>query len=224
VKRRKYRRIGFIGDIHAEDELLERALDVLEARGGELVAATGDVADGAGSVDRCCQLLETRKVVVVRGNHDRWLLAGTARDLPDATPPECVTAESRRLLAQLPEMVEFETVQGSALLCHGLGPNDMAKVSPDDYGYAIEANEDLQNLLRSGAYRWILNGHSHRRMVRQFGKVTLVNAGTLIRHQEPGFVELDFESASAVPFAFGPTGRIEGGDHTIALGDCPTGR
>jgi len=113
---RKYRRIGFIGDIHAEDERLERALDLLASRGVELVAATGDVADGPGSVDRCCQLLESRKVVVVRGNHDRWLLAGTARDLPDATPADRVTIESRGMLAQLPDMVEFDTVQGRALL------------------------------------------------------------------------------------------------------------
>jgi predicted phosphodiesterase len=201
-------RIGLIGDIHAEDELLERALDVLRSRAVELVAATGDIADGAGSVDRCCALLESFGAVVVRGNHDRWLLAGIARDLPHATPVEAVTAETRRMLAQLPETVEFDTVQGRALLCHGLGANDMAKVLPDDFGYALEANDDLQNLVGGGAYRWILNGHSHRHMVRDFGPLTVINAGTLLRRRGPCFLELDFETATGLVFTFDPNGVV----------------
>jgi predicted phosphodiesterase len=214
---RGYRRIGLIGDIHAEDELLERALDVLASRGVDLVAATGDIADGSGSVDRCCALLASHRVVAVRGNHDRWLLAGTARELPDATPVDRVTAESRRLLAELPEMVELKTVQGLALLCHGLGPNDMAKVGPDDAGYALEANDDLQSLIRGGAHRWILNGHSHRRMVRRFGGVTLINAGTLFRKHDPCFLELDFEATSGLVYSFDSSGRLGAPPQQIPL-------
>jgi len=216
-----YRRIGLIGDIHAEDRSLELALDFLESQGVDLVAATGDIADGPGSVDRCCALLEAHRVVVVRGNHDRWLLAGTARTLPSATPPDQVSAESRRLLAQLPEMVELDTEQGRALLCHGLGPNDMAKVAPDDMGYALESNDDLQNLLRGGAYRFILNGHSHRRMVRHFDGVTLINAGTLLRYHHPCFLELDFVNASGLVYRFNPSGDIDAAAEKVALGDAP---
>jgi predicted phosphodiesterase len=214
---KSYRRIGLTGDIHADDELLERALDVLASRGVELVAATGDIADGFGSVDRCCALLTSHRVVAVRGNHDRWLLAGTARDLSDATPVDGVTAESRRMLAGLPEMVEVSTTQGLALLCHGLGPNDMAKVGPDDHGYALDANDDLQNLIQVGAYRWILNGHSHRRMVRVFGGLTLINAGTLMRHHEPCFLELDFEAGSGLVFLFNGRGRIDATPREVSL-------
>jgi predicted phosphodiesterase len=212
-----YRRIGLIGDIHAEDEMLERALDVLASRGVELVATTGDIADGVGSVDRCCALLAAHRVVAVRGNHDRWLVAGTARNLPDATPVDHVAAESRRMLADLPEMVELKTVQGLALLCHGLGPNDMAKVGPHDFGYALDANDDLQNLIRGGAYRWILNGHSHRRMVRAFGGVTLINAGTLWRLHDPCFLELDFETGSGLVFLFDESGRLDTSPKEISL-------
>jgi predicted phosphodiesterase len=204
------RRIGLIGDIHAEDERLERALDLLASRGVQLIAATGDVVDGAGSVDRCCELLEARGVVTVRGNHDRWLLAGTMRDLPEATLLAGVSPASRRMLTRLPEMVELDTVAGRALLCHGLGPNDMAKVAPDDFGYALDTNEDLQRLLRLGAYRWVLNGHSHRRVVRPFDGLTLINAGTLKRDHDPCFLEVDFETASVVVHVFGADGRIEG--------------
>lgn len=201
---KRYRRIGLIGDIHAEDQLLEVALEVLKSRTVELVVATGDIADGLGSVDRCCELLAAHGAVVVRGNHDRWLMSGVVRNLPEATALDRLKGESRRMLANLPETIELETVRGRALLCHGLGANDMAKVTPDDHGYALDSNDDLQSLIRSGSFRWVLNGHSHRHMVRHFGDVTIINAGTLLRHHQPCFLELDFESASALVFALDP--------------------
>jgi predicted phosphodiesterase len=208
---RGLRHIGLVGDIHAEDVLLERALDFLRDRGVELVVATGDVVDGAGSVERCFDLLRERKVVVVRGNHDRWLLGGTARELPEATAPDAISPQTRHTLRRLPALVELETVQGRALLCHGLGSNDMAKVGTDDDGYALESNDDLQRLVGADLFRWVLNGHSHRAMVRTFGGLTLVNAGTLKREHDPCFFELDFERLVALRYAFDAAGTIEAG-------------
>jgi putative phosphoesterase len=208
----RYGRVGFIGDIHAEDVRLERALDFLRERGVEMVASTGDVADGAGSVDRCCSLLEARRVVVVRGNHDRWFSKRTLRELPLATAPAQVASRTDELLAALPESVDLETVSGRALLCHGIGRNDMARVTPDDFGYAIEANDDLQRLVRERTYRWVLNGHTHRRMVRHFGGLTVINGGTLARDFDPCFMELDFQAATARVFLFRPDGGITAGE------------
>jgi predicted phosphodiesterase len=51
-------KLGLIGDIHAEDAYLERALGVLRSRNVPLVVSTGDIVDGPGSVERCCELLE----------------------------------------------------------------------------------------------------------------------------------------------------------------------
>ena len=45
-----YRRVGFIGDIHAEDVLLERALDFLTGREVELIAWFKDPAGNVLSV------------------------------------------------------------------------------------------------------------------------------------------------------------------------------
>lgn len=212
-----YRRIGLIGDIHAEDQRLERALSVLEARGVELIAATGDIGDGPGSLDRCCQLLESHRVLAVRGNHDRWLLAGTARDLPHATPPEDVADATRTMLAGLPLTAEIDTVAGRALLCHGVGSNDMARVMPGDLEYAIAANTDLQDLVRGGDYRWILNGHSHRRLIRHFAGLTLINAGTLLRHHDPCFLELDFAAGAGLAYGFDPDGEVAPAPERLSL-------
>ena len=48
--------IGLIGDVHAEDELLEAALDYLKGKNVEAILCTGDVADGSAVSSRCCEL------------------------------------------------------------------------------------------------------------------------------------------------------------------------
>jgi len=209
--------IGLIGDIHAEHERLERVLDTLEARGVERLLATGDVADGEGSVNRCCELLAARGVLAVRGNHDRWLLAGELRDLPAATSPQAVDEAARRWLETLPPTREFATAKGSLLLCHGLGANDMAKLNPDDEGYAVAFNDDLQMLLQSRTHRWVVNGHSHQHMVRHFPGVSIINAGTLKPGPAPGFFELDFEAGIIWRFELDGAGAVRSPPEPIPL-------
>lgn len=210
-------RLGFIGDVHAEHVRLERALDHLAARGVDVVACAGDVTDGSGSVDRCCELLRQRGVVTVRGNHDRWFVAGSARELPEATPLGSLGVEAERTLATLPPCVELETALGRALLCHGLGTNDMARVLADDFGYALATNDDLQRILASRYYRFVLNGHSHRRMVRHFEGVTIVNAGTLKHDHDPGFLEIDFGTGRVLTFSFDEGGSPRPDFETCSL-------
>jgi predicted phosphodiesterase len=185
------RRVGALGDIHAEDALLEVALAQLRLEGADAIVAVGDIADGEGSVDRCCALLTEARAHVVRGNHERWLLAGVMRDLPGATRPDALSPESRAFLAALPATATIATIAGPLLLCHGLGENDMAGVRPDDHGYALASNDELHALVRAGSHALVVNGHTHRRMVRCFGELTVVNAGTLARAHSPTFALLD---------------------------------
>ena len=196
-------RVGVIGDIHAEDRYLQSALEFLADSGLDLIMAVGDVADGRGSVDRCCQLLSQYRVAAVAGNHERWLLAGEARDLPDATPLAEVGGEARAYLSSLPKTLEYETAAGRLLLCHGLGEDDMGGVRPGDYGYALESNFALLRLMLEAKYRFVVNGHTHQRMVRSFGRLTIINAGTLFREHQPCFLIADFENEFVQYYEFG---------------------
>jgi putative phosphoesterase len=184
------RRVGAIGDIHAEDEALERALAFLREEAVDSIVAVGDIVDGHGDAARCFRLLAANGVHVVRGNHDRWALADVMRDLPNATALE---VEQRAFLEALPVTRAFETPAGPLLLCHGLGDDDMSGVTLDDYGYALESNSALQELLATKEYRFVINGHTHRRMVRDLGGLTVINVGTIFRDHEPCFAIVDFE-------------------------------
>ena len=201
-------RFGLIGDIHAEDRLLAVAIDWLIGRRVDRLLCTGDLVDGVGDAGRCCSLLAQAGVLTVRGNHDRWLLEGALRDLPDATPPAGLGGDGRAFLSGLPATRELTTRFGPVLLCHGLGTNDMSRLTPDDYGYAIEVNEDLHALLRAGRYPWVIHGHTHRPMVRHFAGLTLINPGTLRRDDGPGVAILDLEAGLFERAELGTDGGI----------------
>lgn len=202
------RRIGVIGDIHAEDELLHSALKFLSSADVDLVMTVGDITDGPGSVDRCCSLLREHGVAAVSGNHERLFLAGEARDLPNATLPGRVSRETRLYLGSLPRTLAFETGAGRLLLCHGLGERDMAGVRPGDDGRAIESNAALSKLLLDGEYRFVVNGHTHQRMVRSFDQLTIINAGTLFRKDNPCFAVVNFNEGHVQYYVLGKAGEV----------------
>jgi predicted phosphodiesterase len=193
---------------------VERALEYFAATGAKAVLQVGDIADGYGSIARTLSLLAEHGVLAVRGNHDRWLLAGAMRELPAATDAGALTPAGRDYLASLPPTREFKTPLGPLLLCHGLGENDMAKVKPDDEGYALTSNSELWTLVNEARYRFVVNGHSHRAMVRRFGPLTIVNAGTLLRDDQPCIVVIDFAKQHVEIVPFDAAGRLDTGNVT----------
>ena len=194
------RRVGLIGDLHAEHEALAFVIGELTRLGAETLLQVGDIADGPGDLDASIALLKEHRVLAVRGNHDRWLLSGQARDLPFATKLGQASQASLDYLLQLPVTRELRSPRGNVLLCHGLDKNDMVGVRPDHEGYDIIWNTELQKLIAERRYRFVLNGHTHRAMLRTFGSLSIVNAGTLFREYERSFTYVDFERGDLVRF------------------------
>jgi putative phosphoesterase len=208
-------RVGLIGDIHTEADVLAWALELLKSEKAEVILATGDIPDGrfhGPGVDRVCEMLEQAGVLCVCGNHDRWLLEGEMRDLPDATFPEEVSARAREYLRSLPATLELETPLGRMLLGHGLANDDMATLYPHDHGLELTNNDGLQALLRERRYALCVHGHTHRRMLRVLDGITFINAGTLRVKREPGCVLLDFVAKEARFYDY-----AEGGKTSLAL-------
>ena len=185
-------RIGILGDVHACDARLQAALEFLVAQNVEKIVCVGDIADGWGDGERCCELLQAFDVAVVRGNHDRWLLNGEMRDLDDSVALSSLSENAIEFLRALPKTLAFETTRGPLLLCHGVGENDMRKLTPDDFGYALECNDELQALKSADIFRFAIGGHTHARMVRRFGALTWINAGALPDWSGPCFALSDF--------------------------------
>jgi predicted phosphodiesterase len=195
-----------IGDIHTEDDLLATALAHGAAAGVERILSVGDIVDGRGDPVACIARLRAARADVVRGNHERWVVEGHPLE-PFDYPDDVLD-----WLAELPPTREYETPTGRLLLGHGLGTDDMRRLEPDTRGYALECLDALWALVRGGRYRWLVGGHTHIPMVRTVerggNRLTVVNPGTLVMLQGPGFVIADFGAGRFERWALLPVPRL----------------
>jgi len=188
----KIKRLGFIGDIHAEDQLLNLAIQFIKKQQVDSIVSVGDIADGSGCINTCCTILQAEQVITVAGNHDKWLLENDLRDLPQATQLAELSRSSYLFLKSLPKTHCLETIAGSLLLCHGLGKDDMEGIMPSDHGDSPKQIPEFQALVDENRYHFILNGHTHFKMVRQIEPFIIINAGTLKWAHGAGFALIDF--------------------------------
>lgn len=186
-------RFVLIGDVHTEHERLERVLDHA-ARVGARPLCVGDVIDGPGDPLRCVDLLRAHAVDTVRGNHERWLGEGRPLD------PFEYSADALAWLAALPRVRTYDTPMGTLMLGHGIADDDMARLQPHDEGYALETNDALWALVKDRRCDVFVGGHTHRRMIRRFEHLLILNPGTLLRHHEPCCMDVDFERRIATTY------------------------
>lgn len=188
--------VGVIGDVHCEDERLSVVLRHFASLNVDATLAVGDIVDGEGDVNRACKLLADGRVLAVMGNHDRWFLEGRIRDLPAATPLAGINGSARSWLQSLPKTRSFQTPGGPLLLCHGMGEDDMNLIYPDSEGYDLQANLMLSTIVKANQYRFVINGHTHKPMVRRIQQVTIINGGSLCRQERPVCSVVDFREGS----------------------------
>lgn len=187
-------KVGVIGDVHGQNQRLAEALSVLKNRNCTSFLCTGDIADGAGSVDDCCRLLAENRVATVRGNHDRWVFEGKMRRLPGATQLSHLNESSRTFLATLPPVRYFESAFGPIMLCHSLGDDDMWR--PPSANPEIEIT-DLERT-RLETISILLHGHTHTWGLVRVRRIRtlLLNVGSLV-DLEPTVTILDLDAGIA---------------------------
>jgi hypothetical protein len=125
-------------------------------------------------------------------------------------------AEARTFLAELPATRRFAVPGGEVLLCHGIGDDDMASVALNADALSIRWNDPLAALIAGDRPMWMLNGHTHRRGVWSYGKVTVINGGTLLRDHGPCISAVDLAYAE-VTYVDVDGGASVGREETVPL-------
>lgn len=202
------KRIGIIGDVHAEHDRLSMTLGYLESLGVDEIVCTGDIADGRGDLTRCCELLEQKKVLTVAGNHDRWFLSNKVRHVQGAHLREHISCRTIAFMEGLPKTLTLQTCSGSLILCHGMLEDDLAKIWPGSENTASKCSESLDTLLeQSNPPRYIINGHMHFRTLIDFPRTQVVNAGTL-KGQYSGFSLIDIQENQLDSYNLSENGEV----------------
>lgn len=104
----------------------------------------------------------------------------------------------------LPATREYKSPTGLLLVGHGTGEDDMDGLEPHHEGYALECLDALWRIIRAGRHRWLVGGHTHQPMVRIIEGLTVINPGTLVLTQEPGFMIVDFRRGEVARWALLP--------------------
>ena len=195
-------KLGIIGDVHAEHDRLAMALEHLHQLDVDEILCTGDIVDGRGCPDVSVELLKQASVTTVRGNHDRWLLQEKARHVPQAHFAEDLSGDTLEYLDNLSTQETIATIDGNLLLCHGVADDDLRKVWPGTERMPAEKSKGLDEIIRGGEFRYVINGHMHFRTIIHFEALTLINAGTLKGEHWPGFSILDLEEAEITAYEF----------------------
>lgn len=186
------RRFALVGDVHAEDVRLESAVVLARAVHVEAILCVGDVADGFGDLERTIDILARERVIVARGNHDRWFLTDELRTLvPIQRREECPRA-AEAIRRWLP-FLEVSTVRGPLLLCHAIGDDDFAVAKARHADAEIRAQPAWTRLREAGRFRFMAAGHTHEAMVRALDGITILNPGTLKRDDDPCATIVDLE-------------------------------
>jgi predicted phosphodiesterase len=92
----------------------------------------------------------------------------------------------------------------------------MASVALDADAFSVRWNDPLAALINEDRPLWVLNGHTHRRGVWSYHRLTVINAGTILRSHDPCLSLVDLVRAE-VTYLDVDGGRRIGKKETVPL-------
>jgi len=171
-------KIVIISDIHAN----LAALQSLPERQYDQLWCIGDLVDYGPNPQEVVEWVRANATVVVRGNHDH--AAGFSVDPQCSAPYKRLAAETLRLTMQvctsedlnylknLPVYREVSVGSTRFYLVHAM-PTDPL------FGYCPEVSQSWREQVNSVDADVLVVGHTHTPFVRQEGKTTILNPGSL---------------------------------------------
>jgi predicted phosphodiesterase len=175
-------RLAILSDIHGNIWALEAALARVRALGDiDRLVIAGDLLSGPLEPSETADVLRTLDAVVIRGNHERQLLAcaESPGGASDQFAFEHTTDAQRRWIGSLPATLELAP---EVLVCHGTPESDLVYLCEAIEGGPLRLAPDDVIATRLGGARHalILCGHSHLpRTVRLSTGQLVVNAGSV---------------------------------------------
>lgn len=175
-------RIAVISDIHGNLSALRAVLADIDRRGTDLIVDLGDKLSGPLWPAETADLLMSRDIIHIAGNHERQLLTLPPGRMgsSDLYAHGVLTDTHRAWLAGVP--AGGALLDGEVLLCHGTPSSDVTYLLEEvgEWGSRPAPPDRVAALVGSGPARVILCGHSHLpRVLRLDDGRLVVNPGSV---------------------------------------------
>ncbi|WP_425051723.1 metallophosphoesterase family protein [Psychromarinibacter sp. S121] len=175
-----------IADIHGNADALSAVLADIDARGIGTVVNLGDHFSGPLAAAETAEILLSRPMLSVRGNHDRYLIEHPPHQMhrSDAVAYRQLQPQHLDWLRSLPPTAAMGAGTGDGiLLCHATPQDDQTywldEVRPDG-STGPRPLDGIRTLAGSTDARLILCGHTHLpRVVTLPGGPQIVNPGSV---------------------------------------------
>lgn len=161
-------KIGMFSDVHGHLDELHKTLILLESHRVDHIICAGDLVDKGTDSDGVIELMQSRQIPCVMGNHDAkaqfmWL-----------SDHEPLQDRSLAYLRQLPPSLTFEWSGFTAYLCHA-NPWQDASV----YVYPTRPEILFQLVADDVNASIIIMGHTHHPMCVHVNGKIIVNPGSI---------------------------------------------
>jgi putative phosphoesterase len=168
--------IGLIADVHSNVVALEAVLSEMESLGVEKILHAGDIVGYNPYPNETIELFRKRKILSIRGNHERALLSGDMSDLNWHAAcalqwtSNTISRENLDFISKLKDTEVISVDNTGIFLAHG-SPND-----PDQYVYPEDIEPGLLTMTSSDI---LVLGHTHIQFKKQFKEGIIINPGSV---------------------------------------------
>lgn len=175
-------RFAAIADIHGNADALAAVLDDIGSQGITSIVNLGDHFSGPLAARETAELLLSREMVSIRGNHDRWLIE-KAFDAMGPSDRATYSQLGDAHLDWLRRLPATRMLGDDIFLCHGTPSSDttywLETVSADAI-IAFRSHDEIAKEAEGLTCPLILCGHTHipRRIDLKDGRC-VVNAGSV---------------------------------------------
>lgn len=163
-------KVGVLADIHANRIALEGVLDDMPTV--DTVVCAGDVVGYNPWPAECVEILRSRGVPTIRGNHDEAVVENDGFRFNEMARSgieharKRLSDDERAWLASLP--TERQLFDGRVNVVHGHPDDPNRYTYPADWSPALLGREDI-----------LVLGHTHVQHVERFSNGTVVNPGSV---------------------------------------------
>ena len=166
------KRLGLLGDPHAEPEPVAEALSIFKREQVDAIWCTGDIAGYGEELAETIRLLQQADCRSILGNHEIWYLE--KQQVQDS-------AEIRQYLNKLP-LVLHQDIEGKRVyMVHASPPDSMSDGIRllDQHGNIIEAEKQTwSERLCHFDYEVLIVGHTHQAFAEVLGSTLVINPGS----------------------------------------------